>query len=61
MKYVVVDIGCLECCNDSKLIGIYDSKEKAEEIAKKESTQDHSFYEPKVAEHQLRIFEYKEK
>lgn len=35
MKYVVVDIGCIECGEPSSVLGIFTDKEKAIEISKK--------------------------
>ena len=35
MKYVVVDIGCIECGEPSSVLGIFADKEKAREIMKK--------------------------
>ena len=28
-RYVVINIGCLECGDDSTLVGVYDTQEKA--------------------------------
>ena len=33
-KYIVVAIGCIECEVDSSIIGVFDSEEKANDIAK---------------------------
>ncbi len=33
-KYVVVDIGCIECGVSSKIVGVFASDEKAREVAK---------------------------
>ena len=35
MKYVVVDIGCIECGEPSSVLGIFTDKEKAREIMEK--------------------------
>ena len=35
MKYVALDIGCIECDEVSTILGIFDDKEKAEEIIEK--------------------------
>ena len=35
MKYVVVDVGCLECGEESSVLGIFTDRKKAEEIMKK--------------------------
>jgi len=32
MKYIVVDIGCLECGVSSDIVGVFDDKEKANKI-----------------------------
>ena len=50
MKYVLVDIGCIECGEKSSLLGIFNNlkeaneiKEKCEEIQEKYWTGEHSF------------------
>lgn len=35
MKYIVVNIGCIECGVSSNIVGVFDNKKKAEEIANK--------------------------
>ena len=35
MKYVVLDIGCIECRETSTILGIFDNKKKAEEVKNK--------------------------
>jgi len=35
MKYIVVNIGCIECGVSSNIVGVFENKEKAELIAKK--------------------------
>ena len=35
MKYVVVNIGCIECGVSSNIVGVFDNKDKAELIANK--------------------------
>ena len=35
MKYVVVNIGCLECGVSSNIVGVFENKEKAKLIAEK--------------------------
>lgn len=35
MKYVVVDIGCIECGEESTVLGIFFDKETAEKVAEK--------------------------
>lgn len=35
MKYILVDIGCIECGESSRIIGIFHDIEKAEEIKNK--------------------------
>jgi hypothetical protein len=32
MKYIVVNIGCIECGVSTNIVGVFDSKEKAESI-----------------------------
>ena len=34
MYYVAVDIGCIECCEDSGVLGIFTDEKKAEEVIK---------------------------
>lgn len=33
MKYIVVDIGCLECCAPSDIVGVFTSEEHANAVA----------------------------
>ena len=33
-KYIVVNIGCIECGVSSNIVGVFDNEEKANEIAK---------------------------
>lgn len=33
MKYIVINIGCIECGVSSNLVGVYDNKIKADKIA----------------------------
>jgi hypothetical protein len=35
MKYIVVNIGCIECGVSSNIVGVFDNKEKAELITNK--------------------------
>lgn len=35
MKYIAVDIGCIECGEESSVLGIFTNKEQALEILKK--------------------------
>lgn len=37
MKYVVLDIGCIECGEQSAILGIFDDKKKAEKVRDKYS------------------------
>lgn len=32
MLYVAVDIGCIDCGEESAVLGVFESKEKAEEV-----------------------------
>ena len=32
MKYIVVNIGCIECGVTTNIVGVFDTKEKAESI-----------------------------
>lgn len=57
MKYVVVDIGCIECGEASAVLGIFDSKNKAEEISKKyDEIQEKNW----TGQHYFKIFEVKD-
>lgn len=33
MKYIVVNIGCIECGVSSKIVGVFDNKKRAESVA----------------------------
>lgn len=59
MDYIVIDIGCLECEIESKIVGKYFSKEKAEKIAKELLAKHRSscdvLYEYK--DHDFKVFE----
>ena len=35
MKYVALDIGCIECGEPSSILGIFDKKEDAEKVCEK--------------------------
>jgi hypothetical protein len=35
MKYIVVNIGCIECGVSSNIVGIFDKEEIADEVAEK--------------------------
>lgn len=37
MKYVVLDIGCIECGEQSAILGIFDDKKKAQKVRDKYS------------------------
>ena len=57
MKYVVIDIGCIECGEVSSVLGIFDNKEKAEDISKKyEDIQEIHW----TGQHDIQVFEVKE-
>ena len=54
MKYVVVDIGCIECGETSSVLGIFTDKEKAIEISKKcEEYQEKNWH----GQHDFEIYE----
>lgn len=56
--WLVIDIGCLECRNESYVVGIFSNKEKAEQVALKINGNDiESLYEPEFSEGQIRVFE----
>lgn len=57
MKYVVVDIGCIECREKSGVLGIFTNKKEAEKVAKKyEEIQSNNW----CGQHCFEIFEVKE-
>lgn len=33
-QFLVMDIGCIECIADSDIVGVFDSEEEADKIAK---------------------------
>ena len=57
MKYVAVDIGCIECGEESSVLGIFDDMNEATDILKKcgEYQQKHW-----CGQHSFEIFEIKE-
>lgn len=57
MYYVVVDIGCIECCEDSAVLGIFTDKELAEKVRSKyEKLQEENW----GGQHSFEIFEVSE-
>ena len=57
MKYVVVDIGCIECGEQSGVLGIFTNEEEAEKVAKKyKEIQSNNW----CGQHSFEIFEVKE-
>lgn len=57
MKYVVVDIGCIECGEQSAVLGIFTNKKQAEEVQKKyREIQSNNW----TGQHYFEIFEIKE-
>lgn len=57
MKYVVVDIGCIECGEESAILGIFNDKNKAEKVRKKyDKIQEENW----TGQHHFEIFEIKE-
>lgn len=64
MLYVAVDIGCIECGEDSAVLGIFDSMERAEQVKndhfsrhKKNWNGEHSFevFEVSAINEEIRI------
>lgn len=57
MKYVVVDIGCLECGEASAVLGIFDDKNKAKKVMEKyDKIQSKNL----TGQHHFKIFEVKD-
>ena len=57
MKYVVVDIGCIECGEESGVLGIFTDEKEAVKVAKKyEEIQTKNWR----GQHYFEIFEVKE-
>ena len=66
MKYVVLDIGCIECGEASSILGIFDNKKKAEEVKNKYSkiqsnnwTGQHYFEVIKVKNENIELYDEK--
>lgn len=57
MKYIVVNIGCIECGVSSNIVGIFDSKCKAESIVS-QCTEEYSWREG--GQNEFEIFEMPE-
>lgn len=56
-KYVVVDIGCIECGEPSTVLGIFNDKKKAESVREKyENIQEENWH----GQHYFEIFEVDE-
>lgn len=57
MKYIVLDIGCIECGEESAILGIFDNKQKAEEVMEKyDKIQSNNWH----GQHYFEIIEVKE-
>ena len=54
MYYVAVDIGCLECGEDSAVLGIFTTKEMAESILDKASADQQANW---IGQHSFEVFE----
>ena len=66
MKYVVLDIGCIECGEQSAILGIFDNKQKAKEVMEKYSkiqsdnwTGQHYFEIVEVKEENIELYDKK--
>ena len=57
MKYVVVDIGCIECGEPSGVLGIFTNEEEAEKVAEKYAEIQSNNWS---GQHHFEIFEVKE-
>ncbi len=57
-KWVLVDIGCLECFEKSKFLGFYNSEEEARKFWDEYSSLDHNWGRPEWAgQHTLLVEE----
>ena len=56
MKYIVVDIGCIECGEASAILGIFDNKERAEEVKEKYAIIQGNNW---TGQHHFKVFEIK--
>lgn len=57
MKYIVLDIGCIECREKSAILGIFDNKQKAKEVMEKyDKIQSNNWH----GQHYFEIVEVKE-
>jgi len=66
MKYVVLDIGCIECGEQSAILGIFDDKKKAQKVRDKYSeiqennwTGQHFFEIVEVKEENVELYDKK--
>ena len=55
--FLLIAIGCLECGNESEVLGIFKTKEEAEACALKKCGVKDDFYAVQNCELQLRIFD----
>ena len=66
MKYIVLDIGCIECGEKSAILGIFDNEQKAKKIMEKyEKIQSdnwhgqHQFYVVEIKEETVELYDKK--
>jgi len=57
-QYLVFDIGCLECGQDSKPVGFYKTREEANKVAEEYANKDDDWGRPEwFGQHSVEVFE----
>jgi len=51
--YLVFDVGCIECCSDSGIVGIWDNEEDAVNLANR-LQREHNFWDG--GQHHFEVF-----
>lgn len=54
MLYVAVDVGCIECGENSAVLGVFESKERAEQVAKEHYSRQSDHWH---GQHSFEVFE----
>lgn len=58
MKFLVFDIGCIECGESSEVVGFYDTRAEAEHVAEEYSTVTKGWGRPEWhGQHSVEVFE----